>query len=124
MEQLVQVGMELLANPALATMVLGLIVFVILAVKDFNGVVMPLVRESIERAEAFLKTQAGEEKLRAAVDFVMDFLPLPYRILVPRAMVVALVQAVFNRDFARYFAHDKAAKSIPLPQPTDEPPSL
>lgn len=115
-----ELGQRVMMNPIV---ILGAIVFVVLAVKDFRGVVMPLIRTAIENAEIFLQGQAGEEKLRAAVDFVCDMLPLPYRLLVPRAMVVQLVQAVFNREFRMMFDRSKVQAAMTVPPKVDEGPS-
>lgn len=115
-----EVGQRVMENPLV---ILGLVVFVILSVKDFRGVVMPIVRQAIENAEIFLQGQAGEEKLRAAVDFVVDMLPQPYRLLVPRAMVVSLVQAVFNREFRMMFDRSKVQAAMSVPPAVDQGPS-
>lgn len=85
----------------LIPVLVGLVILIIAMIKDFNGVAKPLAERAILFVEAELSSVVKDtDKLNAAVQFVIDFLPMPYRLLVPRAMIVAFVQRVFDREFA------------------------
>lgn len=103
-----------MANP---NILLGLVVLVVLVFlhEDTRKSVLPLVNMAIQKAEEALD-RVGREKLELAVDLVLAHLPQPYRSLVPRAMVVALVQYVFNRKWSMVLDKSKTEELLP-PKP-------
>ncbi len=104
-----------MANPGI---ILGAIVaLVLLALSaDFRKTVLTLIDQAIFTAEGALTT-LGREKLDIAVDLVLKFIPQPYRAMLPRMVVVSMVQFVFNRKWA--FALDRSKKVEVLKQPLD-----
>lgn len=105
------VGSALLAAVTNPQVVVGLVVGLVLLVRDFDGVVKKLATEAIPRAEDSLG-KVGSEKMDEAVAFVLSLLPVQYRVFVPAPLLKMLLQAIIQAVFNARFGHlDKSANA-------------